>query len=99
MSLKLTQSLTEMTTRNISLGGKGGQCIGPTTFPISCASCLEILNPQTPGNLGAFPGMFRDSCTFTLLCTRVVAFVDYVNIQNEPTGTDNQQLSEKILTL
>jgi len=23
------------------LGGKGGQCVGLTTFPPSCADCLE----------------------------------------------------------
>ena len=25
------------------LGGKGGRCLGPTTLPLSCADCLEIL--------------------------------------------------------
>jgi hypothetical protein len=39
-----TQSLTEMSTRNISWGGgdKGGQCIGLTTLPPSCTDFLEI---------------------------------------------------------
>ena len=27
----------------ISLGGKGGRCIGLRTLPLSCAVCLEIL--------------------------------------------------------
>ena len=35
----------------ISLGGKGSQCVGPTTLPPSSAKCLEIWEPQTPGNL------------------------------------------------
>jgi hypothetical protein len=33
------------------LGGKGGQCIGLTTLPPSCANCLEIWEPQTLGTL------------------------------------------------
>jgi len=35
----------------LSGGGKGGQCIGLTTLPPSCAHCLEIWEPPTPGNL------------------------------------------------
>ena len=34
------------------LGGKGGQCVGLTTLPPSCADCLEIWEPQPPGTLG-----------------------------------------------
>jgi len=49
--------------------------------------------------IGAFPGMYRDTFTFTVLCTRVVALVDYVNTKQEPTRSGNQQLSEKIMTL
>ena len=41
MALRLTQPLTETSTRNISWGGKGGQCIGLTTLPPSCAECLK----------------------------------------------------------
>ena len=33
------------------LGGKGGRCVGLTTLPHSCADCLEIWEPQTPGTL------------------------------------------------
>ena len=51
MALGLTQSLTEMSTRNISWGGKGGQCVGLKTFPPSCANRLEIWEPQPPGTL------------------------------------------------
>jgi hypothetical protein len=39
------------------LGGKGGRCVGLTTFPPSCADCLEIWEPQPPGTLWAFPGL------------------------------------------
>jgi len=44
MALDLTQSLTEMSTRIISL-------------PNSCADCIEIWEPQPPGTLGACPGL------------------------------------------
>jgi len=39
------------------LGGKGGRCVGLTTLPSSCADCLEIWKPQTPGNLRACTGI------------------------------------------
>jgi len=48
MALRLAQSLTEK--------GKGSQCAGLTTLPPSCAECLEIWQPQTPGTLRACPG-------------------------------------------
>ena len=34
MALGLTQPLTQMSTRNISCGGKGGRCVGLTTYHI-----------------------------------------------------------------
>jgi hypothetical protein len=34
-------------------GGKGGRCVGLTTFPPSRADCLEIWEPQPPGTLRA----------------------------------------------
>jgi hypothetical protein len=44
MALGLTQPVTEMSTRNISLGvgGKEGRCLRLTTLPPSCADCFEI---------------------------------------------------------
>ena len=39
------------------LGGKGGRCVGLTTLLPSCADCLEIWEPQTPGILRACPGL------------------------------------------
>jgi len=40
------------------LGDKGGRrCIELTTLPPSCADCLEIWKPQTPGTLRACPGL------------------------------------------
>jgi len=43
MALRLTQPLTEMSTRNNSWRGKGGRCLGLTTLPPKCADCLEPL--------------------------------------------------------
>ena len=65
MTLGSTQSLTEMSTRNISLGGKGGWWVGLTTLPPSCADCLGICEPQPPGTLRACPGLYRDCFPFT----------------------------------
>ena len=52
-ALEWTQPLTEMSTINISLGGKGGP------FPPLCADCLELWEPHPPGTLRICPG--RDS--------------------------------------
>jgi hypothetical protein len=54
MAPRSTQPLTEMSTRNISWGGKGGRCVGLTTLLPSCADCLEIGQPQPPGTLRAW---------------------------------------------
>jgi len=43
MALGSTWPLTEMSTMDISCGGKGGWCIGPTTVTPSCGDYLEIL--------------------------------------------------------
>jgi len=32
-------------------GGKSGRCLGLTNVPGSCADCVEIWEPQTPGTL------------------------------------------------
>ena len=37
--------------------GKDGRCVGLTTLLHSCADCLEILEPQHPGNPRACPGL------------------------------------------
>jgi hypothetical protein len=60
------------------LGGKGGRCLGLTTLLSSCADCLEMWEPQTPGTLRACPGLCRDTffiyifinskCSFYMLC-------------------------------
>jgi len=57
MALGLTQPLTEMSTRNISGGGKDGGCEGLITPPTSCADFLEIWEPHPPGTLRVSPGL------------------------------------------
>jgi len=37
-------------------GGKGGRCVGLTTFLPSSRDCLEIWEPRHPGNLRACKG-------------------------------------------
>jgi len=63
MALELTQPVTEMITRNISLG-KGGRCVGLTTLPPPCADCLEIWESQPPGTLRTCPGLSWDCFPF-----------------------------------
>jgi len=52
MALGLTQTLTE-----IFPGGKGDRCVGLTTLPPSSADCLEVWEPQPPGNVRFCPGL------------------------------------------
>ena len=53
VAMGLNRPLTEMSTRNISLGGKGGRCVRLTTLPPSCAVVtksgnLNLLEPSGP---------------------------------------------------
>jgi hypothetical protein len=70
MALGLTHSLTEMSSRNISWGGKGGRYVGLTTLPPSCANCLEIWEPQPPGILTTCPGVAVPLLRITNIQTR-----------------------------
>ena len=47
MTLTLTQLLP---IQEYFLRGKGSHCLGLITLPPSCADCLEIWEPQPPGN-------------------------------------------------
>jgi len=58
VALGLIQPLTEMSTRNISWGGKGGRRVGLTTLPPSCADCLETWEPQPSETLRACSGLY-----------------------------------------
>jgi hypothetical protein len=51
MALGSTQSLTEMSTKNISLGGKGGRYLGLRTFPPSCVEHQEASTSWKPQGL------------------------------------------------
>ena len=57
MALELTQPLTEMSTRNIFWGGKGGRCVGLTTLQPLWADCFEIWEPYHPGTLRTCNGI------------------------------------------
>jgi len=45
--------------------GKSGRCVGLKTLPPSYADCHEIWEPQPSGALRAYPGLYRDTLTFT----------------------------------
>ena len=53
------QPLTEMNTRDITLGGgvKIDQCTGLTILQTSFADCLEIWEPETSGTARACLGL------------------------------------------
>jgi hypothetical protein len=85
MALGLTQSLTEMSTRNIhgGGGGKGGRCVELTTLPPSCADCLEIWEPQTPGTPRAWNGialLFTISMTANHIYTHLKHSAKRINV-------------------
>ena len=67
MALGLYQPLNRNEYQEYFLGGKGGRCVGLTIFPHSCADCLEIWEPQTPGTLRACPCLYRVCFTFHLI--------------------------------
>jgi hypothetical protein len=56
MALGTIQPLTEIVTRNI-FWVKSGRCVVLAILPPSCANCLKIREPQTPGNLRACQGL------------------------------------------
>ena len=63
VALGSTQPLTEMSTRNISWGGKGGRCVRMTNLPPSCAECLEMWETHPPGILWVCPGLYSNCVT------------------------------------
>ena len=60
-----TQTLTEISTGNISWEVKDGRCVGWTNLHASCAEYHEIWESQPPGTLRVYPGLRRDCFTFT----------------------------------
>jgi hypothetical protein len=55
MALESTQPPTGV--QELFPWGKEGRCVGLTTLPSSCADCLEIWEPQTPGTLRVCTGI------------------------------------------
>jgi hypothetical protein len=55
----------EMSTKNISWGLRW-PVLGLTILPHSCADCVEIWEPQTPGDLRVCPGLYRYYFNFTM---------------------------------
>ena len=51
--------------------GKRGRCVGLTTWPPSCADCLEIWLPRPPGILGPSLGLLWYCFTLLLCATKV----------------------------
>jgi hypothetical protein len=64
MVLGSAQPLTEMSTKNISLGSKGGRCVRLTTLPPLCTDYLEIWELHHPGSPRVCPGLCNDGATF-----------------------------------
>ena len=56
------------------LGGKGGQYVGLTTLPPSCAHCLETWELQPPGTFRVCPDLYRDCFTFLFFSVVHIAF-------------------------
>jgi len=52
--------------RDYFLRVKDGRCVGLTTLPPSCATCLAIWKPQPPGTLRACPDLYWDCFTFNV---------------------------------
>ena len=77
MALGSSQSLSEMSTRNISWGGKVGRCVGLATSPPSCACCHEKWKPQPPGILKDCP-RFYSNCFLIILrfSKRIIYYID-----------------------
>jgi hypothetical protein len=59
-----TQSLTEMSVRNVP-GVKSGRRVGLTTLPPAMSRMSENVGASTSRNPKALHGLYRDSFTFT----------------------------------
>ena len=67
------------------LGCKGGQYLGLTILPSSCAHCLETWGSQPLGTLRSCPGLYRDCFTFMIVVTlcNISHIFKHDNTQNE----------------
>ena len=95
MALGSTQPLTEMSTRGISLGGKGDRCVRLTTLPPSCAvvtksvklNFLETSGPVKACDGTALPFTSYSECVFVEIgikhAVRYCPGVDSASNRNE----------------
>ena len=69
---------------------KGGQCLGLSTLPPSCADCFEIWKPLPPGTFRDPPGLSWDCFTFlvnsalydpTRCWKRVCHHIEYLSLK------------------
>jgi squalene cyclase len=66
MALGSTQPLTEMSTRNLP-GVKSSRRLSLTTLPPSVSRMTENVGVSTSRNPKGLHGLYRDSCTLTLI--------------------------------
>ena len=66
MALGSTQPLTEMSTGNISWGGKGSRCVGLTTLPPSSLNLLEPSGTVQGCNVIGLPFTLRHAMFYAL---------------------------------
>jgi hypothetical protein len=62
-----TQSVTELSSRNIFGRGGGDRCLGLTNLPPSYLDCLEIWEPQLSTDLRVCPALYRNCFTITFI--------------------------------
>ena len=80
MAMGSTQTLTEMSIRNISVWGGEIKATGArlTILPPSCADCLELWEHQPSGTLTACLGLYGDCFVFifsrTYVCMYLIVF-------------------------
>jgi hypothetical protein len=83
MVLRPTQPLTQMSTWNISLGGKGGRGVGLTTLPSSCADFHDIWDDAVSWNRQGLSG--RIGLPFLYIYTQKSAIALYITSTHSPS--------------
>jgi hypothetical protein len=59
-------NLQQKLVRGLFPEGKGRRFLELIILLLSCADCLEIWESEPPGNLRAYPGLYRVCFTFTV---------------------------------
>ena len=93
MTLGSTQHLTETSTTEVP-GSKGSRCVGLTTLPTfmcwlsgNSGSCT-----QPPRTVRAYPGPYRNSCTFTFIFYTVADMAVILIMCSTIKGSTQQKL-------